>query len=61
MQGSELLNKVVYAVVMALVDSGALAVLRRAWQDRIIQPSRTNKDDEKFIGDAHADGWSADP
>ena len=57
---NDFLSKFVYAVVKALIDSGALTMLRQAMQEKIIEPSKQNEDDEAFIDSAHNDGWPVD-
>lgn len=52
------LEKIVYAIVKALIDSGALAMLRKAMEEKLIDPSKPNEDDEAFIESANADGWN---
>jgi hypothetical protein len=51
------LEKIIYALVKALIDSGALTLLRQAMQEKLITPSKPNEDDETFIDSAHGDGW----
>lgn len=53
----DLFQKLVYALVRALIDSGALTVLRQALQDKLIEPAKPNEQDETFLADAHTDGW----
>lgn len=54
---SDFLAKLVYAVVKALIDSGALAMLRKYWQESLTEASKPNKDDETFVANAESDGW----
>jgi hypothetical protein len=55
-----ILPKLVYAIVKALIDSGALTLLRKAMEEKIIEASKPNEDDQAFVDSAHADGWGDD-
>lgn len=56
---------IVRTIVATLSEPGVLAGLFDAWraaaEPRLIQPSKANEDDEKFVKGATADGWDSIP
>ncbi len=56
---------IVRTIVATLSEPGVLAGLLDAWrtatEPRLMQPSKPNADDERFVEGATSDGWGSLP